>query len=99
LLLLWCPGAHPPYTLSLHAALPIYEWTLFHEAGHAAHFAWATVRPAELRTMGYGAPVEAFGELFRAVFTDPLWLARYAQALAELDRKSTRLNFSHVANS
>ena len=60
------------------------EWTLFHEAGHAVHFAWATVRPPELRTMGYGAPAEAFGELFRAVFTDPLWLARYAQALAEL---------------
>src|SRR5207237_397281 len=60
------------------------EWTLFHEAGHAVHFAWATVRPPELRTMGYGAPAEAFGELFRAAFADPLWLARSAQALADL---------------
>src|SRR5205823_6387959 len=37
-----------------------------------------------LSTMGYGAPGEAFGELFRAAFADPLWLTRYAEALADL---------------
>jgi len=53
-----------------------YE-TLFHEAGHAVHFANATILPKELVTQGYGAPTEAFGEFFRHAFSDPRWLARY----------------------
>jgi len=38
-------------------------WALFHEAGHAVHFAASTVGPAELVTLGPLAPAEAFGEL------------------------------------
>jgi len=53
-----------------------YE-TLFHEAGHAVHFANATAQPRELVNEGYGAPTEAFGEFFRHAFSDPHWLSRY----------------------
>jgi hypothetical protein len=52
-------------------------WTLFHEAGHAVHFANATATPRELVTLGHGAPGEGFGELFRDAFSDPRWLLRY----------------------
>jgi hypothetical protein len=57
-----------------------YE-TLFHEAGHAVHFASATVQPHELVLLGYGAPSEGFGEFFRHAFSDPRWLTRFADFL------------------
>jgi hypothetical protein len=41
--------------------------TLFHEAGHAVHFASATIEPKELVTLAHGTPSEAFGEFFRAL--------------------------------
>jgi len=41
------------------------------------HFANATIAAPELRTQGYGAPTEAFGEFFRQAFSDPRWLFRY----------------------
>lgn len=56
-------------------------WSLFHEAGHAVHFANARVPWAELASDGYAAPSEAFGELFRRAFADPGWLRRYRQFL------------------
>jgi hypothetical protein len=59
-----------------------YE-TLFHEAGHAVHFASATVQPHELVLLGYGAPSEGFGEFFRHVFSDPRWLTRFADFLVK----------------
>jgi hypothetical protein len=52
-------------------------WTLFHEAGHAVHFASATIEPKELVTLGNGTPSEAFGEFFRGAYSDPHWLVRY----------------------
>ena len=55
--------------------------TLFHEAGHAVHFAYATARPVELVSQGYLAPSEAFGEFFRHAFSDPRWLFRYREFL------------------
>lgn len=58
-------------------------WTLFHEAGHAVHFASSTIAPKELVTLGYGAPTEGFGEFFRHAFSDPRWLARYRTFLHE----------------
>jgi hypothetical protein len=61
-------------------------WTLFHEAGHAVHFAAATVVPAELVTLGPLAPAEAFGELFRHAFADPRFLVRYRAFLAARGR-------------
>jgi hypothetical protein len=62
--------------------------TLFHEAGHAVHFANATVAPKELVTQGYGAPTEAFGEFFRQAFSDPRWLLRYRAFLEAQGRRS-----------
>jgi hypothetical protein len=64
-----------------------YE-TLFHEAGHAVHFANATVTPRELVTEGYGAPTEAFGEFFRHAFSDPRWLVRYRAFLQAQGRRT-----------
>ncbi|MCA1829823.1 MAG: hypothetical protein LC689_23135 [Myxococcales bacterium] len=52
-------------------------WTLFHEAGHAVHFASSTIEPSELIQLGYGAPTEGFGEFFRHAFSDPHWLTRF----------------------
>jgi hypothetical protein len=62
-----------------------YE-TLFHEAGHAVHFASSTIAPKELIDLGYGAPTEAFGEFFRHVFSDPRWLVRYRALLVAQGR-------------
>jgi hypothetical protein len=62
-----------------------YE-TLFHEAGHAVHFASSTIAPKELIDLGYGAPTEAFGEFFRHAFSDPRWLLRYRALLAAQGR-------------
>jgi len=62
-----------------------YE-TLFHEAGHAVHFASSTIAPKELIDLGYGAPTEAFGEFFRHAFSDPRWLVRYRALLAAQGR-------------
>jgi hypothetical protein len=61
-------------------------WTLFHEAGHAVHFARAAAGSWELNNLGYGAPTEAFGEFFRHAFSDRRWLARYAAFLASKGR-------------
>ena len=61
-------------------------WTLFHEAGHAVHFANTTIAPRELVTLGHGAPGEAFGELFREAFSDPHWLRRYRAFLVSQGR-------------
>ena len=57
-------------------------WALFHEAGHAVHFASATLAPEELRTLGFAAPAEAYGELFRSAFADTAFLLRYRDFLA-----------------
>ena len=62
--------------------------TLFHEAGHAVHFAHATARPAELVSQGYLAPSEGFGEFFRHAFSDPRWLFRYRAFLRAQGRPS-----------
>lgn len=61
-------------------------WSLFHEAGHAVHFANATIAPRELVTLGHGAPGEAFGELFRGAFADRRWLLRYRAFLVAQGR-------------
>jgi len=56
-------------------------WTLFHEAGHAVHFASTTVEPWENKLLGHGAPSEAYGEFFRHAFSDPVFLRRYRDFL------------------
>ena len=54
--------------------------TLFHEAGHALHFAWSE-GPREQTELGHLGPSEAFGELFRGAFADPAWVAKSFPAL------------------
>ncbi|GAC1337754.1 MAG: hypothetical protein NVSMB23_04640 [Myxococcales bacterium] len=61
-------------------------WTLFHEAGHAVHFAAATVAQPELVTLGAMAPAEAFGELFRQAFSDRRFLIGYRDFLVARGR-------------
>ncbi len=61
-------------------------WTLFHEAGHAVHFASITIEPWENRLLGHGAPTEAFGEFFRHAFSDPRFLRRYRDFLVARGR-------------
>ncbi len=56
-------------------------WTLFHEAGHAVHFASSTITPWENVLLGYGAPTEGFGEFFRHAFSDARFLVRYREFL------------------
>lgn len=63
-------------------------WTLFHEAGHAVHFASSTIEPKELITLGHGAPTEAFGEFFRQAFADPRFLVRYRAFLVAQGKPS-----------
>jgi hypothetical protein len=55
--------------------------SLFHEAGHAVHFAAAPSGPSELSELGYLAPSEAFGELFRHALADPIWLRKFDSTL------------------
>ena len=61
-------------------------WTLFHEAGHAVHFAQSTVTPWENVLLGHGAPTEAFGEFFRHAFSDPRFLVRFRDYLRSQNR-------------
>lgn len=72
-------------SVKLSGGLDSY-WTLFHEAGHAVHFANATIEPRELVTLGHDAPSEAFGEFFREAFADPHWLLRYRVFLVSQGR-------------
>ncbi len=61
-------------------------WTLFHEAGHAVHFASSTIEPWENRQLGHGGPSEAYGEFFRHAFSDPRFLTRYRDFLVSKGR-------------
>jgi hypothetical protein len=50
---------------------------LFHESGHAHHFAWTgNSLPAEHRLLGDRAISEAYGFLFEHALLEPDWLAR-----------------------
>jgi hypothetical protein len=51
--------------------------TLFHEGGHALHFANATTKTWEFQQLGSNALTEALAELFGKVWTEPSWLRRY----------------------
>jgi hypothetical protein len=50
---------------------------LFHEGGHAVHFANTTTPVWEFQQLGSNAATEAFAELFGHVWDDPVWLRRY----------------------
>jgi hypothetical protein len=51
--------------------------SLFHEIGHAYHFAWTSPSlPMEHRIMGDGAVSESYAFLMESFLQDPQWLAR-----------------------
>lgn len=60
--------------------------TLFHEGGHALHFAWTTNRRWEFQQLGSYSLTEAFAELFARAWEDPAWLERYGKFLKEVKR-------------
>ena len=54
------------------------SWTtLFHEGGHALHFAWTKENRFEFQQLGDSTATEAFAELFARVWAEPEWLERY----------------------
>ncbi len=53
--------------------LPDYE-ALFHETGHAEHYANSTVTLWELQQLGDGAPTEAYAFVLEDLVGDPRWL-------------------------
>jgi hypothetical protein len=59
-----------------------YDYTvLFHEAGHAQHFAWSSrelvARYPEFLFVPENATSEGYAFLFSNLFHDPLWVAEY----------------------
>ncbi len=60
--------------------------TMFHEGGHALHFAWTTNRRWEFQQLGSYSLTEAFAELFARAWEDPAWLERYAKFVKEVRR-------------
>lgn len=60
--------------------------TMFHEGGHALHFAWTTNRRWEFQQLGSYSLTEAFAELFARAWEDPAWLERYARFVKEVRR-------------
>jgi len=65
----------------------IMSWTtLFHEGGHALHYAWTTERSFEFQQLGSASATEGFAELFARVWADPVWLRRYRKFVASRNR-------------
>ncbi len=65
----------------------LMSWvTLFHEGGHALHFAWTTNRRWEFQQLGSYSLTEAFAELFARAWEDPAWLERYGKFLKDVKR-------------
>jgi hypothetical protein len=57
----------------------LVSWTtMFHEGGHALHFAWVTTPRPEFKQLGNYSFTEAVAELFARVWEEPAWLERYA---------------------
>src|SRR5439155_27226319 len=88
------PAATHIYTLSLHDALPIFEVGLLELAAHDL-----LPRGGELFLHGRSSPARV-AALLRRRATASRWPTMQKQLPASWkDRKSTRLNSSHVANS
>lgn len=85
-----CFRINPPDDVRLLLA-PIggvYDYlTLFHEAGHAQHFAWASRDLASRHPEFIYAPnyatTEGYAFLFNYLFLDPLWLAEHGRDIDE----------------
>jgi len=73
--------------VSVKPAGGLMSWvTMFHEGGHALHFAWTTNRRWEFQQLGSYSLTEAFAELFARAWEDPAWLERYEQFIGEVRR-------------
>ena len=69
----------------------VTSWvTLFHEGGHALHFAWTTTRQWEFQQLGSYSLTEAFAELFARAWEEPAWLKRYAKFTQEVNGRKHR---------
>ena len=64
--------------------------TLFHEGGHAIHFASTTTPIWEFHQLGPNTFTEAVGELFRYSWTDPVWLGRYRDFVKDHNARTGR---------
>jgi hypothetical protein len=68
----------------------ITSWsTLFHEGGHALHFAWTKQKWFEFQYLGNNTATEAYAELFARVWAEPKWLERYEGLVRKWNRKGT----------
>src|SRR5207253_11131423 len=99
------PAPHAPYSLSLHDALPISPRTLdeYRRLGARLKAQGRPVGQSLGHTLG-DAPAWAYPLLwaFGGAETDPSGrtvVLNSKEALESVDRKSTRLNSSHVAIS
>src|SRR5690606_41813216 len=96
-LLLHPPPTTPVYTLSLHDALPIY---LFRLANHHHALVLGTGDLSEIAlgwsTYGVGDHMSHYNVNASVPKTLMKALLRWLIASGQLDRKSTRLNSSHV---
>ena len=75
-----CFAVHVPddVRISVKPSAGIEDFaTLFHEGGHALHFANATTQSFELQQLGPNSITEAYAEVFGKVWGDPLWLRHY----------------------
>src|SRR5690606_41226286 len=91
-----CPPTPPatPHALSLHDALPIYAGTIVDLVKALAIYekeplSSVKITPADVRRDGFGAE-RRFEALIAELDAEPVGFALF------LDRKSTRLNSSHV---
>ncbi len=64
--------------------------TLFHEGGHAVHFAWTTTPRFAFQQLGSYSLTEAMAELFARVWEEPKWLARYTGFVKAVNRGKHR---------
>ena len=72
----------------------VYDYTtLFHEVGHAQHFAWssrelAAQHPEFMHRPDY-ATTESYAFLFNHLFLDPAWLAEHRPSMNEAQARSS----------
>ena len=65
-------------TLKPSGGIPDFE-TLFHESGHAMHFANTTTKVWEFQQLGNNTITETYAGFFETVWGDPEWLLYYRE--------------------
>jgi hypothetical protein len=61
--------------------------TLFHEGGHALHFAWTKEKRFAFKQLGNNTVTEAFAELFARIWAEPAWLEHYTRFVRNRNRR------------